>query len=136
MKKVNVVCALIVKNNHVLAAQRKGGEFDGLWEFPGGKIENDESPQQALVREIKEEFEVDLIVDDLVCSINYSYPTFHLFMDCYLGRLNGQDIVLNDHHQVQWVDLNEPTESVEWIPADIEVYEKLQTFVISSSYKS
>ena len=83
-----------------------------------------------------EEFGVELSIVELVTHITYDYPSFTLEMDCYLAKLNGQKLTLNDHHQIQWIDLSTPTKNIDWVPADVEVYENLQTFMTKSSYKS
>lgn len=126
MKTINVVAALIVKDDHVLIAQRKSGDFDGLWEFPGGKIEPNETPQEALQREILEEFEAKIKVEDIIHTVNYEYPNFILNMDCFVCSIvDDSNVILHDHHQVKWLPLITPVSDVDWVPADIEVYESL-----------
>lgn len=127
MKKIKVVAALLVKEKKVLIAQRMTGGFQGLWEFPGGKIEEGETPQEALKREIYEEFEVEIKVGELIHNVIYNYTNFILDMDCFLCTIiDDSNPVLHDHHEVNWLDLSTATNDVDWVPADIEVYESLQ----------
>ena len=124
MKRIRVVAAIIRKENKILIAKRNYGEFEGLFEFPGGKIELGEIPEEALRREIREEMEVDINVEEFFININYEYPTFILDMDCYLCELLENDIHLNDHSEIKWIDVNE--ENIEWVPADIQIIDKLR----------
>lgn len=124
MKRIRVVAAIIRKENKILIAKRNYGEFEGLFEFPGGKIELGEIPEEALKREIREEMEVDINVEEFFININYEYPTFILDMDCYLCELLENDIHLNDHSEIKWIDVNE--ENIEWAPADIQIIDKLR----------
>ncbi len=124
MKRIRVVAAIIRKENKILIAKRNYGEFEGLFEFPGGKIELGEIPEEALKREIREEMEVDINVEEFFININYEYPTFILDMDCYLCELLENDIHLNDHSEIKWIDVNE--ENIEWVPADIQIIDKLR----------
>lgn len=134
MKTIKVVGALIVKEAKVLIAQRKNGQFDGLWEFPGGKIEINETPQEALKREIFEEFNKEIIVRDFIHNVIYHYPSFTLDMDCYLcSFVDDSKLELHDHHQFSWLDLSTHVSAVNWVPADIEVYRGLQNYFKSSS---
>ena len=127
MKKIQVVAALLVKENKVLIAQRMTGGFEGLWEFPGGKIEDGETPQEALEREIYEEFEVKIKVGELIHNVVYNYTNFILDMDCFLcSIIDNSNIKLHDHHKVKWISLDTPVNEIDWVPADIEVYEGLQ----------
>lgn len=119
MKHIEVVAAIIIKDNSVLATQRGYGEFEGGWEFPGGKIEEGETPELALVREIHEELNATIEVQQHLVTINYDYPTFSLTMGCYVSKLKSK-IELLEHNAARW--LNESTiDEVEWLPADIEV---------------
>lgn len=127
MKKIHVVAALILKDDKVLIAQRKGGDFNGGWEFPGGKIEPNETGQEALVREIKEELNLDIIVQDLLTTVNYDYPHFHLEMDCFLCEVLTTDLSLNDHLAIEWISVTSETDSINWVPADIEVFNELKS---------
>lgn len=119
MKKIEVVAAIIRKNNQVLSTQRGYGEFHGLWEFPGGKVEPGESHQVALKREILEELLVNIEVKDYLHTIEYDYPHFHLTMHCYWCELD-QTIELTEHMSSRWLHKDELYE-VEWLKADISL---------------
>lgn len=125
MKIVRVVAAVIKSVNEkgepiIFATQRGYGEFKGGWEFPGGKIEDGETPQEALKREIMEELETEISVGDLIDTIEYDYPTFHLSMDCFWAEIISGDLVLNEHEDAKWLR-KEELNSVEWLPADISL---------------
>lgn len=123
-KIVRVVAAVIRKGDKIFATQRGYGEYKGGWEFPGGKIEENETPQEALVREIKEELEVEIKVEDLIDTIEYDYPTFHLSMDCFWAQITSGDLVLKEHDAAKWLT-KETLDSVEWLPADITLIETI-----------
>ena len=126
MKKVNVVAAIIKKDNLYLIAQRLKGDFAGLWEFPGGKIEEGESPVQALKREIKEELNIEIYNETYFVTIQYDYPTFHLNMECYIFEIKKQPFHLYDHSAIQWLRIDEEKiKSIDWVPADALVIEQL-----------
>ena len=125
MKKIEVVAAIIYKNGEYFATQRGYGEFEGMWEFPGGKIEPGESRESALRREIQEELGVDITIDEFLCTTNYDYPSFHLTMHCYICSIEAGEIVLREHKSAQWMT-TETLDSVEWLPADKEVIDKLK----------
>lgn len=127
MKKIEVVAAIIEKNNQFLATQRGYGEFKGMWEFPGGKIEPDENKQDALLREIKEELDVAVLIKRYLCTVEYQYPTFHLTMHCYICKIDQGEIILNEHLAAKWL-LADELDQVEWLPADIEVVEQLENY--------
>ena len=123
MKTIRVVAAVIkaVNNNGepiIFATQRGYGDFKGGWEFPGGKIEEGETPEQALVREIEEELETEIVVGNLIDTIKYDYPTFHLSMDCFWAEIISGDLVLKEHEAAKWLS-KEELDLVEWLPADI-----------------
>ncbi len=120
MKTVNVVAAIIEKDKKILATQRGYGDFKGGWEFPGGKIEPGETPEDALIREIHEELQADITIEKLLTTVEYDYEKFHLSMQCYLCHLQGDTFVLTEHLGSRWLDKNELDE-VAWLPADIEV---------------
>ncbi len=123
MKTIRVVAAVIKAENEqgaptVFATQRGYGDFKGGWEFPGGKIEDSETPQQALIREIEEELDTEITVGDLITTVEYDYPAFHLSMDCFWCQVVKGDLVLKEHEAARWLT-REELYSVEWLPADI-----------------
>ena len=122
MKVVKVVAAIIAQEGKIFATQRGYGEFKDGWEFPGGKIEEGETPQQALVREIQEELDTEVEVGDLLGTVEYDYPTFHLSMQCFLCRIKSGSLNLKEHEAARWLTEDE-LDSVDWLPADIEVLE-------------
>ena len=125
MKTINVVAAIIIKNNKIFATQRGYGDFKGGWEFPGGKIEKNELPRDAIIREIKEELNIDIIPGELFETIEYDYPTFHLSMQCFISTIKNGDIVLSEHTAAKWLS-KEDLDSVEWLKADITIIDKLK----------
>lgn len=124
MKIIKVAAAAIIQNNKVLVTKRLGGEFDGMWEVPGGKIETDETAQQTVVREIREELEVEVTVEELCISIKYEYPNFLLKMEVYYATIVEGEIKLHDHSAYLWADKKTLSQLL-WIPADIEVAQAL-----------
>lgn len=130
MKTIRVVAAVIKAVNEngqivVLATQRGYGDYKGGWEFPGGKINAGEMPQEALIREIKEELEVEIKVGDLLDTVEYDYPMFHLSMDCFGAEIVSGDLVLREHKAAKWLTKDE-LDSVEWLPADVTLVEKIK----------
>ena len=119
-KTIRVVAAVIKKENKIFCTQRGYGEFKGGWEVPGGKIEAGETPQAALVREIKEELGADIIVGDLIETVEYDYPSFHLSMDCFWCELISEEIELKEHEDAKWINKDE-LKTVDWLPADEEL---------------
>lgn len=125
MKTVRVVAAVIRKDDKIFATQRGYGEFKDGWEFPGGKIEEGETPEQALVREIKEELDTDINVRELIDTIEYDYPNFHLSMDCFWCDIVKGELELKEHEAAKWMT-KEKLYSVEWLPADVGLIEKIK----------
>ena len=125
MKKIEVVAAVILKERGCFATQRGYGEFEGLWEFPGGKIEPGENCDEALKREIEEELGVNIVVNDFLCTTDYDYPSFHITMHCYLCSIESGNIELREHRSACWLTVGS-IDSVEWLPADRAVVEKLK----------
>lgn len=124
MKTIRVVAAVICSEDKIFATARGYGEFKGQWEFPGGKIEPGETPQEALIREIQEELDVKIEVGDLIDTIEYDYPSFHLNMDCFWCNITEGEITLKEAENAHWLSKNE-LYSVDWLPADIELIEKI-----------
>ena len=120
MKTVKVVAAVIRCEDKIFATARGYGDFKGQWEFPGGKIEPGENPQQALVREIKEELDTEIAVGELITTIEYDYPTFHLSMDCFWCSVVSGELVLKEAQEARWLYVDQ-LNSVKWLPADIEI---------------
>lgn len=124
MKTIRVVAAVIKNENKIFATARGYGEFKGQWEFPGGKIEAGETPQEAFVREIKEELETTIQVGDLIDTIEHDYPTFHLSMDCYWCDVVEGELKLLEAESARWLS-KEELYDVKWLPADILLIEKI-----------
>ena len=134
MKNIKVVAAGITRENNggveIFATQRGCGEYKDWWEFPGGKIEEGETPEEALIREIAEELDVDISVDEFLCAVEYDYPEFHLSMDCFLCHLEEGEIVLLEHEAAKWLDFDN-LYSVQWLPADDEVLKTLERTLLN-----
>lgn len=120
MKIIEVVAAIIREGDRVLATQRGYGEFEGMWEFPGGKIEPGEERKEALKREIDEELAVEIEVEEFVCAVEYDYPNFHLTMHCYFCSIAKGEVELLEHKSARWLRRDE-LNSVEWLPADVGI---------------
>lgn len=125
MKTVRVVAAVIRKDDKIFATQRGYGEFKDGWEFPGGKIEEGETPEQALAREIKEELNTEIQVGELIGTIEYDYPKFHLSMDCFWCEIMQGGLELKEHEAARWMS-KEELYSVDWLPADVGVVERVE----------
>ena len=125
MKRIEVVVAIIRKEGRIFATQRGYGEWKDWWEFPGGKMEPGETPEEALKREIREELSTEICVDELLCTVEYDYPKFALTLHCYLCSLVTEALHLNEHEAARWLAKDE-LDSVKWLPADREVIEKLR----------
>ena len=132
MKTIRVVAAVICDSlqakSRIFATARGYGDFKGMWEFPGGKVEKGETSEQALVREIKEELDTTINVGEKIYTIEYDYPDFHLSMDCFFAELTGGMPVLKEHEAAKWAD-KESLDLLEWLPADMSLTEKLKTLL-------
>lgn len=125
MKTIDVVAAIIVKGTEILATQRGYGEFEGGWEFPGGKVEQGETPEEAIVREIHEELNARISVQRFLTQVEHDYPTFHLSMKCFICTLDDPSFQLLEHHAAKWLDIQH-IDIVDWLPADIKVVAALK----------
>lgn len=128
MKTIEVVAAIIVKGDQVFATQRGYGDFKGWWEFPGGKIEAGECPHEALKREIVEELEAEIEVGDLLETVEWDYPTFHLTMHCFVCSLKSESLHLNEHADSAWLT-KDTLGSVKWLPADLILLDKISALL-------
>ena len=128
MKNVKVVAAIIINNGKVFATQRGYGEFKDGWEFPGGKIEIGETPEQALVREIQEELDTQINVKEKIDTVEYDYPNFHLSMDCFICNVIKGNLILKEHESAKWLTKDE-LYSVDWLPADKGLIEKIKEHI-------
>lgn len=131
IKTIEVVAAIIIKDNQVFATQRGYGQWQGWWEFPGGKIEPGETPEAALTREIREELNAEITVGSLLQTIEWDYPAFHLTMHCYLCTLNSDQLHLNEHSASAWLTC-ETLRSVNWLPADLGLLDEIEKLLASS----
>lgn len=128
MKTIKVVAAIIIENGNVFATQRGYGEFKDGWEFPGGKVEANETPEDALVREIKEELDTEIEVLELLDTVEYDYPKFHLSMECFICKMKSGDLILKEHEAAKWLT-KETLDSVDWLPADEGVIGKIEEYL-------
>ena len=124
MKQIEVVAAIIRKGDKIFATQRGYGEWKDWWEFPGGKMEAGETPEMALKREIYEELSAKINVGELLATVEYDYPAFHLSMNCYLCYVESGNLTLKEHEAARWLNPNKLT-SVRWLPADEDLIGKL-----------
>ena len=127
MKQIEVVAAIIHKDGRIFATQRGYGDWKDWWEFPGGKIEAGETPEEALKREIREELSTEIQLDKLFCTVEWDYPKFHLTMHCYLCSLLTEALHLNEHEAARWLP-KEELDSVQWLPADVQIIERLKQY--------
>ncbi len=125
MKTIEVAAAVIKANNRILATQRGYGEHKDGWEFPGGKMEEGETPEQALIREIREELETDISVDRYIRAIEYDYPEFHLKMHCFLCSIVFGDLVFIEHEAARWLT-KDTIDEVDWLPADMLILDDIK----------
>ena len=125
MKEIKVVAAIIQKENKILATKRGYGEFINMWEFPGGKIEPGETKEEALIREIKEELNIEISVDKFAIDIEYQYPNFYLFMSCFMCSIKEGSIELLEHNDGKWIT-KEDLNTLNWLPADIDAVNYLK----------
>lgn len=128
MKSIEVVAAVIRKEGRIFATQRGYGEFKDWWEFPGGKMEAGETPQEALAREIKEELDADISVGDLIRTVDFDYPAFHLTLHCYWCELSSDALHLNEHEAAAWLRPSELS-SVQWLPADKDILKDIRKWL-------
>ena len=125
MKTIRVVAAVIRDQDKIFATARGYGEFKGQWEFPGGKIEPGETPQEALAREIREELATEIEVQELIHTIEYDYPAFHLSMDCFWATIKSGNLTLLEAEDARWLT-KDTLRSVQWLPADLELIDKIE----------
>lgn len=128
MKTVRVVAAIIIENGKVFATPRGYGEFKDGWEFPGGKIEPGETPEEAIVREIKEELDTEVEVIELLDTVEYDYPNFHLSMGCFICKIKSGDLVLKEHEAAKWLT-KDTLGSLEWLPADMGLVGEIEKYL-------
>lgn len=131
MKTIKVVAAILVEDGKVFATQRGYGEFKDGWEFPGGKIEAGEMPESAIAREMKEELDVEVDIVELLDTVEFDYPQFHLSMDCFICKIRSGKLVLKEHKAAKWLT-KETLKSVEWLPADQELIGTIETYLEES----
>ena len=129
MKTIEVVAAIIIRDGKVFASQRGYGQWQGWWEFPGGKIESGERPQEALVREIREELDAEIEVGDLLETVEWDYPDFHLTMHCFLCSLLSDSFHLNEHEAAAWLT-PDTLQSVRWLPADDILLDRISVLLV------
>lgn len=125
MKQIEVVAAIIRKGDKILTTQRGYGEWKDWWEFPGGKMEAGETPEEALKREIREELSAEISVEEFLCTVEYDYPKFHLTMHCYMCSLLMNALHLNEHEAAMWLSMDQ-LDNVNWLPADLIVLQEIK----------
>lgn len=126
MKTIKVVAAIIRKENSVFATQRGYGDYKDWWEFPGGKVEEGETPERALIREIREELDSDITVEKFLTTVEHDYPKFHLSMDCFWCRVQSGKLTLLEHEAARWLPIND-LRQVNWLPADVKVVDAIES---------
>ena len=135
MKTIRVVAAVIRDGDRIFATQRGYGEFKGGWEFPGGKIDVGESPEDALVREIQEELDTEIEIIDLLETVEYDYPNFHLSMDCFICKIKSGELVLKEHEASAWLT-KETIYTVDWLPSDKGLLPKINQLLVAGKSRS
>ena len=125
MKTIKVVAAIIRKDNKVFATQRGYGDYKDWWEFPGGKVEPGETPEDAIVREIREELDTVITVERFLTTVEHDYPEFHLSMDCYWAKIESGRLTLLEHEAAKWLPLDDLWQ-VRWLPADVKVVKAIE----------
>ena len=128
MKSIEVVAAIIMDGDKILATQRGYGDFKGGWEFPGGKVEQNESREEALLREIREELDVEIVIKSYLTTVEYDYPNFHLTMHCFICEVISGELKLIEHEASRWLSSKE-LGTITWLPADVDVLEKVEKFM-------
>jgi 8-oxo-dGTP diphosphatase len=129
MKNIEVVAAIILSDNKILATKRGYGDFINMWEFPGGKMEPGETKEDALIREIKEELKVTISIDGYLCTIQYDYPNFHLTMHCFICSIVDGALTLVEHNDAKWLTPDN-LDSVQWLPADIQILDHIKSYIL------
>lgn len=131
MKTIEVVAAIICKDGKIFATQRGYGDWKDYWEYPGGKVEPGETPEQALVREIREELATDIRIDKHLCTVDWDYPSFHLHMRCYVCTPLSGTLHLNEHEAAMWLDASS-LEEVGWLPADLQILPEVRALLAAT----
>ena len=125
MKTIHVTAAVIAENGRIFATQRGYGDWKDYWEFPGGKVEDGETPEEALVREIREELDTKIAVGEKLITVEYDYPAFHLLMDCFRCRIEEGALTLLEHEAARWLPAAD-LRQVNWLPADLLVVDAIE----------
>jgi len=129
MKNIEVVAAIIKNGDKILTTKRGYGDFINMWEFPGGKMESDETKEDALIREIKEELKVTISIDSYLCTVQYDYPNFHLTMHCFICFIIDGELTLVEHNDAKWLTPDN-LDSVQWLPADIQILDHIKSYIL------
>ena len=130
MKRISVAAAIIMRDGLILATERGYGDYKDQWEFPGGKLEEGETGEEAIVREIREELDAEIEVESHLCTVEYDYPSFHLSMQCFICSLVGEKLVLLEHEDMAWLE-KEKLDSLRWLPADVLVVDEIKKYLTS-----